>query len=79
MRKLGVNQQDCLRAIREYGYWIPDHSGWIWDTTSNTTKILESLVKRGLVTKRMVLEHPKFGHRFRKPVVCYEPAEKDCP
>lgn len=77
MRKLGVNQQGVLESIRSHSYWIPDQSGWIWDTMSNTTKILESLVKRGLVTKRMATRHPKWNREFRVPLVCYEPVEEE--
>lgn len=49
---LGKNQRGVLSSIREHGQW---HSrgfgcGWVWDTPSNTRKILDTLVKRGLVT-----------------------------
>ena len=49
--KLGKNQRamlDCLK--RHNGYW---HSGcgWYWDTDSGTRRILDSLVRRGLVVR----------------------------
>jgi hypothetical protein len=77
MRKLGEVQQGVLRSLREFGYWIPEHSGWVWDNTSGTQRVLESLVKRGLVTKQEVLEHPKFEHKFRKPKFCYLPVKEE--
>jgi hypothetical protein len=39
---------------RNGGYWYSG-CGWMWDNKSGTTKIMESLLKRGLVTKATVL------------------------
>lgn len=49
MRKLGSVQRDVLRALEEHGMW---HSwcGWIWDSVSNTTRIMDSLVRAGVAT-----------------------------
>ena len=47
-RPLGKNQQGCLDALRRNG---PFPGGWVWDNTSTTVRILESLVERGLVRK----------------------------
>lgn len=49
-KNLGVNQQGVLRSLREHGPYRPG-CGWLWDTPSGTVRILESLVRRGLVEK----------------------------
>lgn len=48
--KLGVNQDGVLRALgsRNGGVWFPG-CGWAWNTVSQTRRILDSLVLRGLV------------------------------
>lgn len=50
MRKLGRVQQDVLSALREHGSWSPDVYGWIWDTASNTKRVMDSLVRAGYAT-----------------------------
>lgn len=49
--KLGGNQRNVLVFLLERsGTW---HSGsaWVWGTTSQTERIMQSLVRKGLVTK----------------------------
>lgn len=47
-RKLGERQRLCLSAmIRHGGQW--PGAGWRWDSESGTIRILDSLVRRGLV------------------------------
>jgi hypothetical protein len=48
---LGSAQKDILLALREHGMWHNRGSGcgWVWDNRSNTKKVLDSLVRRGLV------------------------------
>lgn len=46
-RPLGETQRDMLRSLVTHGGWRPG-CGWLWDTVSNTKRILESLCKRGL-------------------------------
>lgn len=46
-RKLGENQQACLDALKRHGQYP---GGWVWENHSTTVSILESLVRRGLVT-----------------------------
>ncbi len=47
---LGVNQRGVLSSLREHGSWNYNAlNGWLWDTPSNTKKILDTLVKRDLV------------------------------
>lgn len=49
----GSTQRQVFRALKEHGKWRR-HSGWVWDTQRNTEKVMESLVKRGLVRKETV-------------------------
>lgn len=49
---LGETQIQVLRALRDHGYWCEwPQCGWHWDTETNTKRILDSLVKRGLAAK----------------------------
>ena len=61
-RPLGKNQRLALRAMLEHGGW--PGTGWIWDNSSSTVRILDSLVRRGLVVRYQtpVLTHA--GKRF---------------
>lgn len=45
---MGRNQRDVLRALARHGGSWP--GGWYWTNASTTVKILNSLVKRGLVS-----------------------------
>lgn len=52
--KLGKNQLGVLKALRDskYGYTaFPWGCGWVWTTREGTIKIIETLVKKGLVEK----------------------------
>lgn len=53
MRPLGDNQRGVLRSMINYGRNGEWHAscGWYWGTHSGTQRILESLVKRGLVER----------------------------
>jgi DNA-binding MarR family transcriptional regulator len=62
MRPLGATQQSVLRALKEHGGWGP-LCGWIWDTQGGTKRVLDSLVKRGLV----VTSINDAGHAVYKP------------
>lgn len=55
MRPLGSTQRDVLAALAQHGGRWSLHCGWLWDTDSNTLRIFESLVRRGLVNKRQVI------------------------
>jgi len=50
VRKLGTKQRDVLDSLKQHGSWYAG-CGWLWDTTSGTRRVMESLVKRGLVAK----------------------------
>lgn len=57
--KIGKNQAACLRALKEHGGWP---GGWIWTNRSETVRLLDSLVKRGLVTvTEETIKHPAVG------------------
>ena len=49
--KLGINQQGVLDSLHQHGGFWQSGCGWLWDTDSGTTRIMESLLKRGLVTR----------------------------
>ena len=55
--KRGSIQDAVLRSLREYKSWTPG-CGWLWDSASNTQRILESLVKRGDAIK---VTSPRLG------------------
>ncbi len=57
MRKLGEIQRSVLDSLQRHGSWHP-RCGWVWDNYSGTIRILESLVKRGLVVK--VNDQPRY-------------------
>lgn len=69
-RPLGSTQQSVLNTIRSHKRW---HSGcgWLWTNYSETVRILESLVKRGLVKKSLTTG------LMGATVDLYEPAEVD--
>lgn len=49
MRALGANQLGMIRGMQHRnGVWYAG-CGWYWNNTSGTVRIMESLVKRGLV------------------------------
>jgi hypothetical protein len=44
--RLGVTQRGVLRALLEHRAYP---SAWVWDTPAGTVRVLNGLVKRGLV------------------------------
>ena len=51
MRRLGCIQQDVLVSLRSHGSWSRRaHCSWVWDTPSNTQRIMDSLVVAGHAT-----------------------------
>jgi DNA-binding IclR family transcriptional regulator len=49
-RPLGSEQTALLDCLKRKGYWdVGLNCGWTWGTYSNTIRILDTLVKRGLV------------------------------
>ena len=53
MRPMGTTQREMLESLSgrdgRPAFWEEDRCGWVWDTPSGTIRILESLVRRGLV------------------------------
>lgn len=66
--KLGRVQEAVLRSLTVHGGWH-DGCGWVWDTPSGTIRVLETLVKRGLVTKTRRPNDNGFGGRDRYEAV----------
>lgn len=50
MRRLGPVQRDVLDALERHGSWSPSVHNWLWDTMSNTRRIMDSLVRAGYAT-----------------------------
>lgn len=55
---LGCRQRAVLDRLRRSGSWFGDRSGWLYDTPSNTKRILDSLVRRGLVREKSGVYKP---------------------
>lgn len=51
VNKLGSNQKSILDSLANRPY---PGGGWVWSNHSETIRLCESLVKRGLVTRREV-------------------------
>lgn len=51
MRRLGKTQQGVLASLKRHGSWSLN-CGWLWDTPSNTQRIMDSLVRAERVTIR---------------------------
>lgn len=51
-RPLGENQLDILWSLQDYGPWHDCGCGWMWDTKAGTIRLLDSLVRRGLIRAR---------------------------
>lgn len=51
--RLGKVQKGVLDSLRRHGYWENHYScRWVWFTPSETERILDSLLKKGLVIMR---------------------------
>jgi len=58
---IGKVQIEVLKSLIEFNGWNDSgRSGWVWNTTSGTKKIMESLVRRGLVQKQKA----EFGYDY---------------
>lgn len=51
MKKLGHKQRDALEKLVGHGGWNAFFGVWVQDTPSQTAKVLESLVGRGLARR----------------------------
>lgn len=67
--KLGVNQLGVLRSLVEHRLWFGGGwgCGWIWASASNTERILDTLVKRGMAVKAIepILTHKRTAMVWR--------------
>lgn len=64
MRPLGTVQRDALEELVKRGNWFDFITcGWAWSTPAMTTRIMESLVRRGLVQKERKEVSPACGPR----------------
>jgi DNA-binding PadR family transcriptional regulator len=61
-RPLGENQRAVLAALRRHGSYH-NGGGWTWSGHLSTVRILDTLVKRGLVE---VIEEAWAGYPSRK-------------
>jgi hypothetical protein len=61
--KLGATQQSIIGCLKEKRGWSAG-CGWIWGTYSETVRVLESLVRRGIVQKEE--EVSKHGHIYTR-------------
>ena len=62
-KALGKTQQSVYCCLRGHKQWSRG-CGWLWDTHGGTAKILDSLVRRGLVTKTV-----EYGRDVYRPVL----------
>jgi hypothetical protein len=53
-RPLGTIQVSMLAALKRHRSWYSG-CGWLWDTVKGTERILDSLVRRGLVVRTQYL------------------------
>lgn len=57
MKPLGHIQEGVLRSLTQLGEWSDTgRCGWTWSTLSETKRIMESLVARGLAKKRFAAQ-----------------------
>lgn len=70
--KIGKVQAEVLRCLKDHGQWFRG-CGWVWNTHSGTERILDSLVKRGLVETGTHWS----GHDRSRGTTYYKLKEKD--
>ena len=73
-RPLGKTQIAILSSLHEHKGWSAG-CGWIWDTHSNTVRLLESLIARGLVTKTTRAYRTPYG--YDSTYTRYEPVKPE--
>jgi hypothetical protein len=60
--ELGADQSGVLKSLTELKSWYPG-CGWIWKNLSITTRVLNSLVRRGLA-ERVPTSFTKCGFKY---------------
>lgn len=53
MVKLGEIQKHALRCLIEHKTWHVG-CGWLWNNHSGTTRLMESLVRKGVARKEVI-------------------------
>jgi hypothetical protein len=75
MRKLGKVQQNVYESLKRHGSWSLG-CGWVWDTPSNTMRVMDSLVRAGYArTTRSILG----THRYPGTRMVYHPVTPTTP
>lgn len=62
MRDLGANQAIVLEALGDHGGVWHVGCGWLFGTPSQTARVLDTLVDRGLVTSK---PYGKYGNYYK--------------
>lgn len=60
LRPLGEKQKQILHILNHQSGWYPG-CRWIWGNRSETIRILDSLVKRGLAQNIENENHPRYS------------------
>jgi len=74
---LGKNQAEMIQYLKDRPWF--KGCGWVWDTDSGTIRILESLIKKGLVEKYVRRQKGGYiwhGYRLSKEYQEKEEMEK---
>jgi hypothetical protein len=78
MKQLGKTQASVLAALKRHGGGWYDGCGWVWSNYSETTRLMESLVKRGLVAKSEIEVGGHFGGpKFNRAMYRLKEEEKE--
>jgi len=64
-KPLGKEQQGVLRSLKDHGSYPGQ---WVWSNRSTTVRLLESLVKRGLVVKTIETFNPLISPSYQRLV-----------
>lgn len=63
--RLGRVQKEVLRCLISHGEWHK-HCGWVWTSHVGTTKLCESLVRRGVATEIVkTIRHARSGNSYK--------------
>lgn len=72
-RKLGSIQRGVLQALVQHRVYSLG-CGWVWDTHLQTVKVLDTLVKRGLVEREDRTENWGYRNESVRTHSTYRPA-----
>jgi hypothetical protein len=71
-RPLGEIQRAVIKAMRSHGGTWSEDAGWLWDTISNTRRVMESLLRRGVVRANDEVFSGKFNTWTRRTYTLIE-------